>query len=216
MNRRKFLKLSAITAGATVIGGGAIYTMFKDSDPLSPFFEATQKVFSARFGDNVAAKLIMETRHAYEDLCPKIPYIGGKENMFTEWLNYGAYYLAMYQALSTRGHSIDEVGTLIFETYQVMADYPQWFLGLVGRFKYGKKYEKKLKAAAAASQQRKYPQDFVSSFIESDGKTFDFGLDITECGICKLYRAHGAEKLSPYMCLSDYVIKSFQSGFSAL
>ena len=213
MNRRKFLKISTITAGATIIGGGTIYTMFKDSDPLSPFFEATQKVFLARFGDDLSATLIMETKQAYEDICPKIPYTGGKENMFTEWLNYGAYYLAMYQALSARGHNIDDVGTLIFETYKVMADYPKWFLSIVGRFKYGKKYEEKLEDAAAASQQRKYPEDFVSSFIEGDGENFDYGLDITECGICKIYSAHGAEKLSRYMCLSDYIVsKAFNRG----
>jgi hypothetical protein len=213
MNRRKFLKISTITAGATIIGSGAIYTVFKDSDPLSPFFEATQKVFSARFGNNLSATLIIEAKQAYEDLRPMIPYTGGKENMFTEWLNYGAYYLAMYQVLSARGHDIDDVGTLIFETYKVMADYPKWFLNIVGGFKYGKNYEEKLKEAAAASQQRKYPEDFVASFIEGDGKTFDYGLDITECGICKLYRAHGAHRLSRYMCLSDYVIsKAFNRG----
>jgi hypothetical protein len=105
------------------------------------------------------------------------------------------------------------VGTFIFETYKVMADYPPWFLSIVGRFKYGQKYGKKLKAAAAASQQRKYPEDFVSSFIKGDGRTFDFGLDITECGICKLYSAHGAQRLSRYMCLSDYVVsKAFNRG----
>ena len=187
--------------------------IFKDSDPLSPFLEATEKVFSARFGDDASAALIRETKQAYEALGPKIPYIGGKENIFTEWLNYGAYYLAMYQALSAHGQSLDDAGALIFETYNVMADYPQWLLGLVGRFKYGKKYEKKLQAAAAASQQREYPADFVSYFIAGDGKAFDYGLDITECGICKLYRAHGAEELTRYMCLSDYVIsKAFNRG----
>jgi len=36
MNRRKFLKISAVTAGVSIIGGGTIYTMFKDSVPLSP------------------------------------------------------------------------------------------------------------------------------------------------------------------------------------
>ena len=213
MNRRKFLKISTIAAGATIIGGGTIYTVFKDSDPLSPFFEATQKVFSARFGDDLSATLIVETKQAYEDLRPKIPYTGGKENMFTEWLDYGAYYLAMHQVLSARGHDIDDVGTLIFKTYKMMADYPKWFLSIVGCLKYGKNYEEKLKDAAAASQQRKYPGDFVSSFIEGDDKTFDYGLDITECGICKLYSAHGAQRLSRYMCLSDYVIsKAFNRG----
>ncbi len=213
MNRRKFLKISTIAAGTAVIGGGTIYTMFKDSDPLSPFFEATQKVLTARFGDDLSATLIMETKQAYEALRPEIPYIGGKGNIFSEWLNYGAYYLAMYRALSTRGHNVNEVGKLIFETYEVMADYPEWFLRIVGRFKYGKKYAEKLRAAAEASQKRKYPGDFVSSFIDGDNENFDYGLDITKCGICKLYSAQGAEKLSRYMCLSDYVVsKAFNRG----
>jgi hypothetical protein len=145
MKRRRFLKISAITAGATMLGGGTIYTMFKDSDPLDPFYEATQKVFSARFGDDLATTLGRETRQKYEALYPEIPYIGGKENMFTEWLNYSAYYLAMYQALKARGHTIEEVGKLIFKTYEAMADYPAWFLRIVGSLKYSKKYEKKLK-----------------------------------------------------------------------
>ena len=213
MNRRKFLKISAVTVGASIIGGGTIYTMFKESDPLSPFFEATQKVFTARFGDDLSATLVMETKQAYEALRPEIPNIGGKENMFTEWLNYSAYYLAMYRALSVRGHTVDDVGKLIFETYEVMADYPKWFLRIVGRFKYGKKYEEKLRGAAAASQMRKYSGDFVSSFIEGNGENFDYGLDITECGICKLYSAQGAERLARYMCLGDYVLsKAFNRG----
>jgi len=55
-----------IAAGVTIIGGGAIYTMVKDSDPLRPFFEATQKVFTTRLGDDLSDKLIMETKQAYE------------------------------------------------------------------------------------------------------------------------------------------------------
>jgi len=53
MNRRRFIKISAVTAGATIMGGGAFYIMFKDSDPLSPFYEATRKVYQARFGDDL-------------------------------------------------------------------------------------------------------------------------------------------------------------------
>jgi len=124
--------------------------MLKDSDPLSPFYEATQKVFTARFGDDFSTALLVETRQAYEALGPEIPYIGGKENMFTEWLNYGAYYLAMYQVLSARGHSVNDVGKLIFETYEIMADYPKWFLSIVGRLKYGKKYQEKLRSVPEA------------------------------------------------------------------
>lgn len=213
MYRRKFLKISAVTAGATIMGGGAFYIMFKDSDPLSPFYEATRKVYRKRFGDDLSATLIIETKRAYENLRPEIPYIGGKENIFSEWLNYGAYYLGMYQALSAHGHQLDDIGRIIFETYETMADYPKWFLSIVGHFKYGKKYEEKLRRASAVSQKRKYPGDFVSYFIGGNNEEFDYGLDITECGICKLYAAYGAEKLSRYMCLSDFVVsKTFNRG----
>ena len=55
--------------------------------------------------------------------------------------------------------------------------------------------------------------DFVSYFIRGTSEEFDYGLDITECGICKLYAAFGADKLSRYMCLSDYVVsKAFNRG----
>jgi len=213
MDRRRFLKMSALSAGTAVAGGGILYAMFKDSDPLSPFIKATRKVFSTHFGDAPSAKLVLETRQAYKTLLPEIPYIGGKDNVFTEWLNYGAYYLAMFQVLTARGHDLADAGKLVFETYEVMADYPKWFLRMVGHLKYGQRYEQKLRRAAAASQKRQYPGDFVLSFIDGEGENFDYGLDITECGICKLYAAHDAERLAPYLCLSDYVVsKAFDRG----
>ena len=164
------------------MGGGAFYIMFKDSDPLSPFYEATRKVYQNRFGDHLSETLIIETKEAYENLRHEIPYIGGKENIFSEWLNYGAYYLGMYQALSAHGHHLNDIGRIIFETYETMTDYPRWFLSIVGHFKYGKKYEEKLRRAAAVSQKRKYHGDFVSYFIEGNNEEFDYGLDITEFG----------------------------------
>jgi hypothetical protein len=144
MNRRKFLKISAITAGATLIGGGAIRIMFKDSDPLSPFYDATQQVYKKRFGDDLSASFINETKQAYENILTEIPYIGGQENIFSEWLNYGAYYLGVYQALSAHGHQLDHIGKIIYDTYETMADYPKWFLSIVGHLKYGRRYKDKL------------------------------------------------------------------------
>ncbi len=35
---------------------------------------------------------------------------------------------------------------------------------------------------------------------------FDYGLDVTECGIVRFYHAQDADELAPYMCLSDCVV----------
>jgi hypothetical protein len=213
INRRDLLKLSAVTAGTAIVVGGVGYALFRDPDPLADFYTSTEKVLGARFGQSRAKTLVQDIRREYEALALEAPYIGGEDNAFTEWLTYGVYYLAVYRVLKSLGQTVEQAGRLIYETYEVMADRPQWLINLVGGLKYGQGYVERLRAAAATSQERRYPEDWVCIFVESDGETFDYGLDITECGICKLYHAHGAGELAPYMCLSDYVVsRAFNRG----
>lgn len=213
MDRRKFLKVSALTAGAVTVGGGAIYVMIRDSDILDDHFDGTEKALAARFGRDRATGLIRDIRQEYEALSPEMPGIGGEENMFTEWLIYGVYYLAVYQVLKAEGQTVEEVGKVIYDTFEAMADYPKWLLRLVGSLKYNEKYVSQLKEAVAKTQELRYPGDWVATFIEGNGEGFDYGIDITECGICKFYRAQGADELAPYLCLSDYVVSdAFERG----
>jgi hypothetical protein len=208
MNRKEFLKLSALTACVLTIGGGGVYLMTRDPDILEDHFEGTEKALAMCFAQDRVVELMDAIRQANTALAPQMPYIGGGENLFTEWLTFGVYYLAVYQVLKAEGLQIEDVGRVIYDAFQSMADYPKWMLSLVSRLKYSEKYVRNLKAAAAITQERRYPGDWVATFIEGDGDEFDYGLDITECGICKFYRAQGAEELTPYMCLSDFVISN--------
>jgi hypothetical protein len=212
VNRRRFLKISA-AAAAGLAGGGTLYVAGKGSGPLEDHEKGTQKALARRLGAGRAARLMEEIRAELRSLVPAVPYIGGRDNPFTEWLIYGAYYLAVYRALSAEGHNLEETGRIIFETFQAMADHPEWLLRLVGRLKYNERYLKRLRNAAGESRKRRYPGDWVAAFVDGDGVAFDWGLDVTECGICKLYRAQGAEALAPYLCLSDYVVsEAFDRG----
>ena len=135
-----------------------------------------------------------------------MPDIGGNENIFTEWLVFGVYYLVVYQVLKAQGMGVEEVGLVIYQAFQSMADYPSWLLSLVSRLKYGASYQRELRDAAEKTQLRRYPGDWVATYLEGDGEEFDYGLDITECGICKFYHQQGASELTPYLCLSDNVL----------
>jgi hypothetical protein len=212
MNRRKFLKVSAASVGA-VLAAGLIDRVIRPSDPLHDFYKSTEKVLTAHFGKERTAAIMREIRASYASLTPSVPYIGGKENMFTEWLTYGVYYLAVYRVLKPLGYSMNQIGELIYKTYEHMADYPKWFLRIVGKLRYGKSYTSRLRLAAEDSQKRQYPGSWVCTFVKGDGHEFDYGLDMTECGIWKFYVAHNAQELAPYMCLSDYVVsKAFDRG----
>jgi hypothetical protein len=206
MNRRRFLRASAMTAGALAIGGGAIYAVTRDADILDDHFEGTKKVLVTSSGEARASDLMQAIRREHQTLVAEMPDIGGEENMFTEWLIYGVYYLAVYRVLKVEGQSVEEAGKVIFDTFQAMSHYPKWLLRLVGALRYNQQYVRRLREAAERTQERRYPGDWVAAFIEGDGEAFDYGIDVTECGICKFYRAQGAEELAPYLCLSDYVV----------
>ena len=212
MNRRKFLGISALSVGG-LLAAGIAYRHYRPSDPLDPFRKSTKKVLTARFGKRHSDKILNDIRAEYASIVVSVPDIGGTQSMFTEWLDYGVYYLAMYRSLKKVGYSTDQVGEAIYRTYETMADYPTWFLNLIGRLKYSKSYISRLQKASGETQKRLYPAGWVCTFVRGDGKNFDYGLDVTECGICKFYDKHKAMDLAPYMCLSDFVIsKAFNRG----
>jgi len=213
MDRRKVLKISAATAGAVVIGGGAVYGLTRNPDPLDDHFKGTEEVLTARFGKDRATGLMGDIHQVHQSLAAETPYIGGEENMFSEWLVYGVYYLSVYRVLQAEGHDVKDAGKIIHDTFRAMADYPKWMLRLVARLRYNDAYVEALKEAAAETQKRRYPGDWVATFVEGDGGTFDYGVDITERGIGKFYHAQGADELAPYLCLSDHVVsEAFDRG----
>ena len=68
--------------------------------------------------------------------------------------------------------------------------------------------EKKMQQRRAWSKQtheRKYANDWVVDVIEK-ADDFEFGLDYTECGDCKLCRDEGCPELTRYMCSLDYTL----------
>ena len=179
----------------------------KTLKPLRP-------VFLPRFGSDLTDTILEEVLKEYEALTPDLPYIGGDENMMTEFLIESAHCLAIYRVLKPRGKTVEDIGEIIYEMIEArLAEVPAFILYLYGLFKYNRFYEKRLKEQAEKSQERRYAGDFVFNFIEGKGEEFDYGLDITECGICEFYKAQDAVELTPYVCLIDFPLsKAFNRG----
>jgi hypothetical protein len=75
---------------------------------------------------------------------------------------------------------------------------------IAGRWQFTRFNTSKLKKKAAESQKRLYPGDWVWSYVEGDGKAFDFGFDMTECALVKFLHAEGADELVPFLCRIDF------------
>jgi len=65
---------------------------------------------------------------------------------------------------------------------------------------------KRAEKQAKWTQQRRYADDWFNEIVEGDGRTFGWGIDITECGLVKFLHAQGADELAPYLCDLDYVM----------
>ena len=173
-----------------------------------------RKILVSYYGDDLADTIARETRQEYEALIPELPYIGGKKNLLTRNLIGSAQALALYRVLKRHGKTVEEAGKIVYEAVEAqLGAYPRLLLRLFGRLGFTGGFVRKLKRLAAESQKRQYPGDWVCIFVEGAGEEFDFGIDYTECGICKFYHAQGADEFTPFLCLTDFPhSKAFGSG----
>lgn len=162
--------------------------------------------FEKAYGKAEGEAVSKETLQRFEVLLPDLPYIGGDENRFSKALYITAAMLAMYRSLQARGASVEDAARLIyFGTANFYNSFPtRWLMRWQGRQYHGRKRQEGVRHAAAVSQERRYPDDWVFEVIEGDGQDFDFGLDYAECGLLKYLDREGAPELAPYLCWTDY------------
>jgi hypothetical protein len=150
--------------------------------------------------------ILSETRQAFEQLVPDIPYIGGKDNPLTQDLVDCTTLLALYRVLKGRGLPIEEIGRIVIEIErQRVYAYPGFVRKLLGKLVHSSLAKNRLKRTAEQSQERRYPGGWVSVYVEGDGETFDSGIDYLECGLHKFRHQQGADELMPYFCQFDFV-----------
>lgn len=161
----------------------------------------------ARYGEQAATQIHQDTLAEYERLIPQLPYVGGQANPLTSNLVEAGCALALYRVLRAHGGTVEEAGELShLAVERRLRRIPAPLRRFIGRLKFARWRVRRMKRRARLSQQRRYPGDWVWEVIEGDGRTFDVGIDYTECGIDKFMRSQGAEELTPYLCNTDYVL----------
>jgi hypothetical protein len=162
--------------------------------------------FAEAYGKAEGEAIATESLQRFEAMLPAIPYIGGAENPNTRSLYWTGAWLAIYRSLQARGASAEEAARLIYlGTADFYNSFPmRWLMRWQGRRYLSRKRMDRGRRAAAMSQQRRYPDDWVFEVVEGDGQGFAFGVDYTECGVVKYLAREGAPELAPYLCWVDY------------
>ena len=164
-------------------------------------------ILAARLADESPDEIVRETRREFERLLPAIPYIGGRKNSLTRILVGCTMSLALYRILKGRGVSEKEIGHIVVEIEESrVGTYPRLLVRLAGWYIHSPVGKRRLKRMMVEhSQEHGYPGGWVATFLEGDGRSFDFGIDYTECALVKFFDQQGAGEFTRYLCLIDFV-----------
>ncbi len=164
------------------------------------------KIMTPRYGTEFTQQVVAETTSEFEQLIPAIPYIGGKENSMTDTLEQMTTLLALYRVLKRHGKLVAEIGEVVHRMGQAWVDsYPGLVKKLMGRVLMSRWWRERARRKAAFSQERRYPGDFVTEFVEGNGD-YDWGINYVECGVVKFFHAQNADEFTPYMCVIDFLL----------
>lgn len=157
----------------------------------------------AWLGAEQAEQFMQQARQEYEALIPRIPYISDNALILTFFFPVTRY-LAVYRALQRQGRTLEDAGRLIFLISKEEARaIPYVGRRLMETLWFSRWFRRLIKKGALKSQQRRYAGGFVLSYVEGDGREFDYGFDYSQCANCKFLRAENAFELAPYVCATD-------------
>lgn len=165
----------------------------------------SQDILVSEFGDEKSKIIMSDARKEYLLIIPQIPFIG-KYNPFILFLFPTSRCLALYRSVLKHGGTLKQTGDLIYKMCEAELNaIPLFIRKLITFFWFSPWFKHRLRRRAAISQRRKYPDSFVIHFVESDAKSFDYGIDYTECANVKFLKNQHAEELAPYICQTDKI-----------
>lgn len=184
------------------------YFISRRSKLLKEFDNLMKKariVLISQYGKEFVETLVSETRQEYAKLIPEIPYVG-QNRILVLFLIGTAQSLAIYRVLRNHGKTVEEAGKLYYLMCKaILNSYPRIVVWLIGKASFSSFFLRLAKRAAFESQKRLYPGGYVFSFVDGDGRQFDYGVDYFECGGCKFLSKQGGPELAPYICTADII-----------
>jgi hypothetical protein len=185
-----------------------------------PYFE---KIIRRNYLDK-ASHLITKITQAFNKIEPDVRFGFLSKNPVDRRMEVAGYFLATIQVLDQEGEDFNKIRTVLtdiaheyvrpknkFQAFLKRLP-PKLIATIIGQLL--------LKQFAKRAGTRSHPEGFVAKIITDKKETreFGYGIDILECGICKLYTKHNYGKYASILCDVDHItsgmagLKLFRTG----
>ena len=158
-----------------------------------------------------ADNLISDTDSHFETISIDTKFAKTSRNPIDRRLDFASYFLALIKTLENRGESFESIRTACLEIVSEYVRPKNKFKQFLKRLP-AKLANTWMANAVIAKLNKKistpsHPAGFVATIITDKKETFGlgYGIDILECGICKLFKKHHYEKYSSILCEVDEI-----------
>jgi hypothetical protein len=188
-------------------------------------FERYFKQFiHVHYPQDFANLMIRDIAREFDTIKPDVNFASTSQNLVDRRLVFTSYFLAFIKVMEKRGESYEKIREI---SLQIVMEYVrpknriQKFLKVLPvallKTRMGsmlvKAFERRVSKAG-------HPDGFVVKIITDKNETYGlgYGIDILECGICKLFNKHGYSQYARILCEVDEItsglagLQLFRSG----
>jgi len=158
-----------------------------------------------------AANLLENMEKEFKTINVDVGFASTSKNPIDRRLTFTAYFLALIKVLDKHGENFERIRAIsleIVKEYVRPKNRIQKFLKRLPAKLLGKKLTKVLlKLLDKKVSKRGHADGFVAKIITDKNETFGlgYGIDILECGICKLFKKHQYYQYAKILCEVDEV-----------
>ena len=158
-----------------------------------------------------SSNLISTVDEHYKIISVDTAFAARSKNPIDKRLDFWAYFLALIKTLDEQGEAFETTKKVCLEIVteyvrpknkfqQFLKRLPAKLINTWLASAFLKKFSKKVSKNSNAD-------GFIASIITDKQKTFGlgYGVDILECGICKLFKKHNYQKYSSILCEVDAI-----------
>jgi len=155
--------------------------------------------------------LLFEIDKHYHTISTDTNFSKTSGNPVDKRLDFTAYFLALIKTLGKRSESFETIRKICLQIVTEYVRPKSKFQQLLKRLP--AKFANTWLAAIVITylnkkiKKRSHPDGFVANIITDKRETFGlgYGIDILECGICKLFKKHNYSKYSSILCEVDEI-----------
>ena len=168
------------------------------------FFERATKngkkaVFS-KYGQKKGIHIIEKVKKEFEKLLPEVPYVGKIDTMQRQML-LTVIFTAFYRVLKETEKSVD-IWILCNEfNKETLMNMPRFVRWLIKKSLFGKHMKNSFRKMAKEQKEKNLADQW--DYIEGNGESFDYGINITKCAKLLFLQKLGHKEFLPYVCLVD-------------